>query len=215
MEGSQRSLRRHGFYRRGRSVFSDGARSDGVHVQTVSPNFFKLLGVSTYRGRVITAAPQSADTQGELPVVISYRLWQNWFGADTGVLGRGVFLDSFPRTIIGVMPPGFSFGRRDVDVWPSMTLDPVPARNKVTGNLNAVGLLRPEVTLAQAQRCASPRTLLAHHERCKNSGTRTPIIPGNARSRGSRILAVFDDKTVLFTPRYGRKRYPTPWTVKK
>jgi putative ABC transport system permease protein len=135
------------FVDEGRSVFSDGAHSEEVHVQTVSPNFFTMLGVTAYRGRLITPSEHD-DSQ----VLISYRTWQIWFGGDSDVIGRRVFLDSFPRTILGVMPPGFSFGSRDVDVWPSMALDPIPERNKGPRNLNVVGLLKPGVTLEQAQK---------------------------------------------------------------
>ncbi len=135
------------FVDEGRSVFSDGAHSEEVRVQTVSPNFFTMLGVTAYRGRINTSSEHD-DSE----VMISYRTWQTWFGGDADAIGRKVYLDSFPRTIAGVMPPGFSFGGRDVDVWPSMALDPIPERNKGPRNLNVVGLLKPGVTLGQAQK---------------------------------------------------------------
>ncbi len=49
--------------------------------------------------------------------VISYRLWQEWFGGDESVIGRQLQVNSRPFTVIGVLPPEFYFNTRTSDVW--------------------------------------------------------------------------------------------------
>ena len=40
--------------------------------------------------------------------LISHRLWQRRFGGDAAIVGRRVQIGGQPRTIVGVMPAGFS-----------------------------------------------------------------------------------------------------------
>ena len=89
-----------------------------ISAQGVTGNFFDVLGVPPLLGRVFAEAD---DRKGaaEPVVVISHALWVQHFGADPGVIGRGVRLDTVPVTIIGVMPAGFVGFSADVkpDVW--------------------------------------------------------------------------------------------------
>ena len=66
-----------------------------------SANFFALLGIKPFLGR--TFVPHE-----EFVVVLSYRLWQNHFGAARDAIGRSLTMDGKPYTVIGVMPPEFA-----------------------------------------------------------------------------------------------------------
>ena len=58
------------------------------------------------------------DKHGARPVaVISYGLWQRRFNGAQDVLQRQIRLDSENYDIVGVMPPGFAYPERKVDVW--------------------------------------------------------------------------------------------------
>jgi predicted permease len=71
----------------------------------VSGNYFTMFGIATYAGRALTPAD---DQAGALPVaVMSYRLWQQRYGADPSVIGSVFNLDDKPFTIVGITPPGF------------------------------------------------------------------------------------------------------------
>src|SRR6185295_6586851 len=73
----------------------------------VSPNFFATLGVSPARGRAfLTGAAAPDDDQS---AIVSDRLWRTAFEADPGIVGRSITIDGLPRTVVGVMPPEFSF----------------------------------------------------------------------------------------------------------
>jgi predicted permease len=73
----------------------------------VSPNFFATLGVSPARGRAfLTGAAAPDDDQS---AIVSDRLWRTSLGADPAIVGQSLTIDGLPRTVVGVMPPNFSF----------------------------------------------------------------------------------------------------------
>jgi putative ABC transport system permease protein len=135
-----------------RTVMVDGERSEQLLVQNVSANFFRMLGAQPWRGRLFTEAEDRSSAHSDSLLVISYRLWQNWFGGDPGVIGRRVLINSVPRTIIAVMPREFYFRNREVDLWAPAGLDPAIAYRKISGRyMLAAGRLKPNVGLSQAQ----------------------------------------------------------------
>ena len=85
----------------------------------VTGNFFSTLGVGSYEGRVFG----EADDQPNSPpvVVLSYRSWQNEFGADPSIIGQTLSIQAHPFTVIGVAPPVF-FGDRVTDSPPDFWL---------------------------------------------------------------------------------------------
>ncbi len=66
---------------------------------------FETLGVAPAVGR--TFSPEEEQLGKGDVAIISDRLWQRRFGADPGLVGKTIVLDGQPRTVIGVMPPGF------------------------------------------------------------------------------------------------------------
>ena len=66
---------------------------------------FETLGVAPAVGR--TFSPKEEQLGKGDVAIISDRLWQRRFGADPGLVGKTIVLDGQPRTVIGVMPPGF------------------------------------------------------------------------------------------------------------
>ena len=133
----------------GRSAFNDGTRVEELGVQYLSAELLPLLGVQPIRGRVFTAAE---DLPGAPNVVlISYRLWQSWFGGEN-VIGKSVQVRSRPATIIGVLPPDFYFLSREIDLWETLGLDPARDYRLKSGRYAmSVGRLKPGVTSDQAQ----------------------------------------------------------------
>ena len=72
-----------------------------------SGNYFDVLEVRPARGRFFTN-DEGANTVGAPVLVISDAYWRRRFGADEGVIGRGVTVNGHPFTIIGVAPPEFT-----------------------------------------------------------------------------------------------------------
>ena len=74
----------------------------------VSPNFFATLGVTTAaRGRTFLIG--AAATDDDRSAIVSDRLWRTSLNADPAIVGQSVTIDGVPRTVIGVLPPDFSF----------------------------------------------------------------------------------------------------------
>ena len=73
----------------------------------VSPNFFAALCVNPARGRVFLAGPAALDD--DQSVIISDRLWRTSLSADPAIIGQVITIDGVGRTIVGVLPHGFSF----------------------------------------------------------------------------------------------------------
>ena len=97
-----------------RTVLTDQRRAEEFREQSVTADFFPLLGIHPLRGRLFT---REEDRDPGQVVLISYRLWQSWFGGDGDIIGRKVQLNSLPVTIMGVLPPDFYFLDRNIDLW--------------------------------------------------------------------------------------------------
>jgi predicted permease len=101
-----------------------GARSGDIdlhdiHVSPVSPNYFRVLGISPVAGSDF----REGDSDGADAAVISYGLWQGAFGADPAVLGKNIRIGERSYTIAGVAPAGFSgiAAGQPVDLWVPIT----------------------------------------------------------------------------------------------
>ncbi|HWE48359.1 MAG TPA: ABC transporter permease, partial [Bryobacteraceae bacterium] len=131
------------------AILTRNGRAEEFLAQSVTANFFPLLGVQPVRGRLFTGKEDRAPGQ---VMLISYRLWQSWFGGNENVVGRNVAINSLPFTILGVLPPNFHFLSRDTEIWAPLGLDPARDYRKTSGRwLFSIGRLRPHVTIRNAQ----------------------------------------------------------------
>jgi putative ABC transport system permease protein len=80
-----------------------------IDVSKVSWNLFDVLGIRPMLGRPFS---EQEDRPGVDVAVLSYDLWEKRLGADRSIVGRTIALDRRPYTVVGVMPPGFSFPLR-------------------------------------------------------------------------------------------------------
>jgi putative ABC transport system permease protein len=85
---------------------SQGDQTERVRGELVSGNFFEVLGVRPWAGRLFT---QDDDrTPSAHPVaVLSYAYWEKRFGKDPTLIGKTIVVNEYPLTVIGVTPPGF------------------------------------------------------------------------------------------------------------
>jgi predicted permease len=127
---------------------------ENVRAQRVSANFFPILGVNPILGRNFTS---EEDRRGAGPTaLISEGLWKRKFASDRNVIGQRLIVAGQPRTIIGVIPASFRlhiFNFRTADVYEAIGEETDPAfylRDSYRG-MDAVGLLKSGVTLAQAR----------------------------------------------------------------
>ncbi len=87
------------------NVSYDG-RSDRIRGELVSGNYFEVLGVRPWAGRLFTE--DDDRTPSAHPVaVLSYGFWERRFGKDLGIVGKTILVNEHPLTVIGVTPPRF------------------------------------------------------------------------------------------------------------
>ena len=78
-----------------------------VSAVDVSPNFFATLGVTPARGRAFLTGAAAPDD--DRSAIVSDRLWRTSLEADPAIVGQSITIDGLPRTVVGVLPPEFSF----------------------------------------------------------------------------------------------------------
>ena len=132
------------------NVGNEGLTPDQVPGAYVSPNLFRMLGVTPALGRDF--AP-TEDTPGTpILVLISDTLWRQRYGGDPNIVGKPIRIIDQGGTIIGVMPEGMHFPF-NANIWlptgsmpPAITGQPRQARGYF-----AVGRLNDGVTVEQAR----------------------------------------------------------------
>jgi predicted permease len=127
--------------------------------QVVSGEYYSALGVRAAVGRTITQDDDKASDPQPV-AVISYAYWQRRFGRDQDVLGKVIYLNGSPFTIIGVSQQGFN-GTLQVGSAPEITV-PMAAEAILTKAdpalgqpdywwLQIIGRLKPGVSQEQAR----------------------------------------------------------------
>ena len=118
----------------------DGESMRLLHANVSSAELFEVLGTKPQLGRTFQPGE---DLPGAEPVaILSHDLWQE-LGGDRSILGRTLRLGGDPRTVIGVMPPGFWFPDPETQVW---TTTPLDTENRA-GNYALVGRAAPGVRI--------------------------------------------------------------------
>jgi len=120
----------------------------------VQPEIFAALGARPLVGRVFT--PDEDQPGHEHVVMLTEGLWRSQFGSDPSIVGRTIQLDAAPYTVVGVLPAALrlplDYANRTVtQVWVPIALGPANPMERGNHGLNALGRLKPGVSLAQAQ----------------------------------------------------------------
>jgi len=157
----------------GLNLNADGL-ADFANAQAVTGNYYEVLGVRPFLGRMIT---YSDDNSGSSPVaVISYRFWQKRFGSRADIVGKQINLNNIPFTIAGVAPPGFE-GAMDLGTSMDVAI-PMGWETQVDGErsefmgagdwwIRIMGRLKPGATVEQARaslELAFQQSALEHRE---------------------------------------------------
>jgi putative ABC transport system permease protein len=127
------------------SAHGEPENIDGV---AVTQNLFSVLGAKPALGRVFE--PEEDRPGAARVVLVSHGLWVRRFGGDPGMVGREIILNSEKYTVVGVMPPGFSYPYKDVNIWAPVAFTPQQLAQRGAHYLNVVARLRPGITLAKA-----------------------------------------------------------------
>jgi predicted permease len=164
------------------NLFSAAARAGeplqlpGAHV---TAEFFEALGVDAAAGRTFNRA--DARSAGRL-VVLSSSAWRELFG-DEFAAGRTLRVNGQPFVVAGVLPPGAEWPRSsrlwvlaDKPVPPSPIeledgVDPLGDRD--VRYFDAIGRMKPNVTLEQARQDVDRLGLLLQERRTRSGRPRS------------------------------------------
>jgi predicted permease len=146
-------------YRVGLDGLSVNGHADHIVTSFVTGNYFAMLGVKPFLGRLIL--PSEGKVPGaDAVVVLGYDYWKTRFGADPGVVGKGVSIDGHAFTIVGVAPESFHGLSMFVNMQAYLPLGMATvaggAKNDFMSNRNnrsfmVFGRLKSSVSLQQAQ----------------------------------------------------------------
>jgi putative ABC transport system permease protein len=84
---------------------TSGSEPELVKGEYVTENYFNLLGVPAFMGRVFVE--EEGKTQAPV-VILSEHLWRTRFASDANIAGRQISLNGFGFTVVGVMPKNFA-----------------------------------------------------------------------------------------------------------
>jgi predicted permease len=142
----------------GLNLTGNGSPATVDSVKYISGGYFQTLGVRPQIGRLIGSAD---DLPSASPVVVlSHNYWKSQFASSESAVGKTIFLNRVPFTIVGVAEPRFdslSTGNL-IQMWLPLSAQPqveLPWNNRDADSnyfwLVIVGRLKPGTPLTQAQ----------------------------------------------------------------
>ncbi|HEY2858326.1 MAG TPA: ABC transporter permease [Terracidiphilus sp.] len=121
-----------------------------LHTVHSTGNFFQVFGVQPLLGRTYVAGEEQ-DGKNQV-VVLSYEIWQTYFGGDRNAIGKAVKLDGLQYTVIGVMPAGFRYpvSSRNIIYTPRL-IDHGWMQSRGTHWMRTIARLKDGENITQAQ----------------------------------------------------------------
>lgn len=96
-----------------------GKLPEKVRAAWCSANFFSVLGVTPALGRTFTE--ENDRPSATATAILTYGFWMRRYGGDPAIIGKTIWLDAKPYTVIGVLPQSFvfssSFGGNTLQLW--------------------------------------------------------------------------------------------------
>jgi predicted permease len=135
---------------------------------SVSASFFDVLGRGPTLGRGFA---QSEEQPGfERVAILGYGLWQRRFGGDPDLLGKTIRLNGRDYTVVGIMPPKFSYPVPS-ELWVPLAPSAAEKADRAQLTTMALGRLKTGVTAEKASAALASYAHLLEQEFPKtNSG---------------------------------------------
>ncbi|HKP92596.1 MAG TPA: ABC transporter permease [Chthoniobacterales bacterium] len=155
-------------------IISGGDKPERYLGGQISADAFSFLGVQPILGRQFR--PEEDDLNAPPVALIGYRVWQEHFGGDRGVVGKIIPINGKQVTVIGVMPKGWRFPEV-CDIWMPLQM---AEKDHPRGNffLECIGKVKKGVSIEQARaelEAITARIAVEHPE--TNSGCSVHVTP--------------------------------------
>jgi putative ABC transport system permease protein len=92
-----------------------------------------------------------SQTGNHYVTVLSHNLWRDRFDSDPNIVGKTITLDGAPYTVVGVAASMMGFIEEMVRIYVPLQREELIKRHRGSHYLNAIGRIKPEVSVAQAQ----------------------------------------------------------------
>jgi putative ABC transport system permease protein len=130
--------------------FQDGLQTGGrtlyTDVAIASPQFGQVMGVEPVAGRLFLAGTETAQAGGT-EAMVGAAFAREHFGSAAGAVGQVLHIEGEVRTIVGVLPDGFSFPDK-TQVW--VEVRPFPEHpSRSAFNQRAIGKVKPGVSAGE------------------------------------------------------------------
>ena len=136
-------------YYSGAFNLTGGPEAERLQGLIVSSGFFASLGIPPQLGRGFIAADEQWGSHRV--AVLTDGLWKRRFGANPAIVGETITLNAQPYTVVGVLPPSFSFLGRELHVFVPMAFAPGDNLNSHNNYfLSMFGRLKPGISSATA-----------------------------------------------------------------
>jgi predicted permease len=181
----------------GYNLSAEGGRlPEKIDASWCTWNFFPTLGVQPFLGRGFSADDDRPGASAT--VLLSFPFWKRRYSGDPAIVGKTIWLDARPYTVIGVLPESFSFLSKMVgtplQVWTALNHEAPPALLKnyedheflVSARLINGATL---ATLIERLKAVQKQILAAHPQ---------PAVHDSVAGMPMLDDAVFDYKTPLF-----------------
>ena len=147
--GALRTVEELGAHRTvGRNLLVPGGEIAPVPLTEISASAFRVAAVRPLLGRTLLPSDERPDAPPAL--VLGHDAWRTRFAADPAAVGRTVWLDGTPQTIVGVMPEGFAFPSSS-SWWAPLRLSASTYAPGEGPAIELFGRLAPGATVAAAQ----------------------------------------------------------------
>lgn len=163
------------------AAFRHDNDTHSIDAEMVTGNYFTVLGVQPFLGRMFTQTDDGAVNANPL-VVVSYDFWRNQLASDTHIIGSSVSLNDHPFQVIGVAAPSFHsavWGQTPAVFVPMAMIGQMTTHSGGLDDhkyrwMNILGRMKPGFSAAQAASGVAPLWHSLRAEELKNLGTVTP-----------------------------------------
>jgi putative ABC transport system permease protein len=137
-----------------------GEEPERVRAAHVSKDFFSVMGVQPFQGRLFS--PDEQQVGAASTALVSYSWWQSHLHATQDLEAVKLTVAKKPTAIIGVLPQGFAFPD-DSQLWLARETD-VRLPSRRAHNWHVVGRMRDGVSLDQTRSDASAIAQRLHQQ---------------------------------------------------
>ena len=136
------------------NVSAEGGKlPEKIDAAWCSWNFFQTLGVQSVLGRGFSAGDDSPEAAAT--VLLTHSFWKRRYSGDPSIVGKSIWLDAKPYTVVGVLPASFTytsaFGGNTVQAWTPVNHEAPPALLRAFDNHNFMTVARLSPGTSQAE----------------------------------------------------------------